>query len=114
MCDVLGAGSVSCVVGRSPVMQTESDKSFAKRSMSPLLLLGLMCLIIVGVHTYLGWGRSISVGRFELNRRNDARWGYQSGKVAAFSPSGAIHRTGDSFSFGPFRVTHWREGGVNR
>lgn len=106
--------SLEAVLTALHVMKKVAEERFTRRLVRLLLAVGLLCLLIIGFHTYLGLGKSVSVGHFELAKRNDTQWGYQRQKVAVFSgASGARLRMGDSFSIGPFQVIHWREWKVN-
>jgi hypothetical protein len=89
-------------------MHLESDDVFRRRVLILVLLLGLFCFVTVGLHIYLSSGRLLSVGHFQCERRHDSRWSYQKAEGAGFAISGDTIRTGDTYSLGPFRLTHWK------
>ena len=89
-------------------MKTESGADFFKRAVTPLLFLSILFLPIFGIYVYLGSGKPISVGHYQLQRRNDARWNYRRTSVIAVEASGS-HRADDLFYFGPFCATYWRD-----
>jgi hypothetical protein len=74
-----------------------------------LLIAAPFCLLPLGVFLHLGSGASVSVGRFEFQRRGDAKWGFQKTKISELSWAGATLRTGLAYSVGPFRVADWKE-----
>ena len=73
-----------------------------------ILMLIVPCLVLIGFFAYVSSGRSVSVGQFELRRRDDGLWSYKSGKAASFSAAGTTLQTGEAYCIGPFRITHWR------
>jgi hypothetical protein len=87
-------------------VQTESDKIVPKHLVILLPLLGTLCLLALAFYLYLGAGRRISVGHFELERAG-GQWSWQTSRVVAFSPSGST--LCDFYCLGPFRVTHCRD-----
>ena len=89
-------------------MKTESGADFLKRAVTPLLFLGILFLPIFGIYVYLGSGKPVSVGHFQLERRNDWQWNYQRTSVVAIEVSGPT-RAGDVFCLGPFCAIHWRD-----
>lgn len=87
-------------------MRSKSNEPLLGRVIASILLL-LLCLLPIGLFICLSSGKPISVGAFELSRRVDGQWSYRGGKAATFSASGTSLQTGQSYSFGPFRITHW-------
>ena len=90
-------------------MKNESGQFLLKRLVNAALLLGTLCLLPVGFYVYLGYGRLISHGNFEVKLRDDSQWSYQKANAVGFSASGVILRTGETHCIGPFRITHWRD-----
>jgi hypothetical protein len=77
------------------------------RFLLPTGFILVVCIVAVGLLACVHSVKPIVVGRFELNRRDDGLWSYREGGAIAFSASGKTLQTGQSYSFGPFRVTRW-------
>ena len=87
-------------------MTPKSNNVFLSRWLE-LLLLAMLCLLPFGLFVYVCSGRPVSVGHFELKRRDDGLWSYRNGKAVSFSAFGATLQTGQTYSIGPLRITHW-------
>ena len=88
-------------------MTPKSNKVFFSRWIE-ILLFGAPCVLLIGLFAYVSSGKSVSLGQFELGRRADRQWSYKNGKIAAYSATGTLLRTGENYCLGPFRITRWK------
>src|SRR5437868_9480536 len=90
-------------------MRIKYDKVFSKRSKLGVALICGMSLFLIGFFVYLGSGASMSISHFDLQYRDDTKWGFQKAEIAELSWAGATVRTGRSYALGPFRLSDWKE-----
>ena len=90
----------------SHVMTPKSNKAFFSRWIE-ILLWVVPCVLLAGFFAYVSSGKSVSVGQFDLRRRDDGLWSYRNGRAASFSANGAHFQSGETYCIGPFRITRW-------
>jgi hypothetical protein len=78
-----------------------------KRLLLCLSLIAILLAVPIVIYIYLGSHRALTVSHFELTRRWQNTWGFQSGKLQEVSKSGDNLRIGTAYLFGPFEIHHW-------